>query len=76
MFTPSTIINAIQTGNKTFVKTFITNTQVATAMNNMIDLQATYTKSVIDMATDSAETLTKAAKDFAKFSENLTKVAA
>ena len=72
MFTPSAIINAIQTGNKTFVKTFITNTQVADAMNNMIDLQATYTKSVLDMATESVETLTKSAKDFAKFSNKTT----
>lgn len=73
MFTPSAIINAVQSGNKTFVKTFITNTQVADAMNNMIDLQATYTKSVLDIATESVETLTKSAKDFAKFGETLSK---
>jgi hypothetical protein len=64
MFTPSTIINAIQSCNKTFVKTFITNAQAADAMNNMIDLQATYTKSVIDLATESVDTLKKSATDF------------
>jgi hypothetical protein len=71
MFTADAIIDAVQTGKKTFVNTFVTNETAKTAMVNFIDAQADYTKRAAKVGTDTATTLTsetvKAVQEAAKF---------
>jgi len=82
MFTFDTAIDAVQTGKKQFVKTFVNNEKIADALNEFIDAQTSYTKSAVGTATKTATTLGKeamnhmetAAKfDYAKFNEGITK---
>lgn len=82
MFTFDTTIDAIQTGKKQFVNTFVTNEAVKEALNNFVDAQTQYTKSAFkagsDTATSVAKEMTKslgeAAKfDYAKFGEGVMK---
>jgi hypothetical protein len=58
MFTADAIIDAVQTGKKTFVNTFVTNETAKTAMVNFIDAQAEYTKKAAKVGMDTATTLT------------------
>jgi hypothetical protein len=71
MFTADAIIDAVQTGKKTFVNTFVTNETAKTAMVNFIDAQAEYTKKAAKVGMDTATTLTsemvKQAEAVAKF---------
>jgi hypothetical protein len=71
MFTADAIIDTVQTGKKQFVKTFVTNEAVATAMNNFVDAQADYTKKAFKVGMDTFTTLSgemvKAGQDAMKF---------
>jgi ATP phosphoribosyltransferase len=71
MFTADAIIDAVQTGKKTIVNTFVTNETAKESMIKFIDAQADYTKKAAKVGTDTIATLTgevvKAAQDVAKF---------
>ena len=82
MFTADAIIDTVQTGKKQFVKTFVTNEAVATAMNSFVDAQADYTKKAFKVGVDTFTTLSselikanqEAMKfDYAKFGEGIMK---
>ena len=82
MFTPEAMIDAVQTGKKQFVKTFVQNEAVARAMNEFIDAQADYTKKAAKVGMDTFTTLsTEAVKtaqnatkfDYSKFGEGIMK---
>ena len=82
MFTADAIIDTVQTGKKQFVKTFVTNEAVATAMNSFVDAQADYTKKAVKVGMDTFTTLSseliKASQeamifDYAKFGEGIMK---
>ena len=82
MFTADAIIDTVQTGKKQFVKTFVTNEAVATAMNSFVDAQADYTKKAIRVGMDTFTTLSsemikvsqEAMKfDYSKFGEGIMK---
>jgi hypothetical protein len=82
MFTLDATIDAVQTGKKQFVKTFVQNEKVAEAMNSFIDAQASYTKQAAKVGSDTIATLTsemvktsqEAMKfDYTKFGEGIMK---
>ena len=71
MFTPDTMIDAVQNGKKTFVKTFVQNEVVAGAMNDFVDQQTSYTKTAmaatLDMMTTVSQETVKAFQNLSKF---------
>ena len=71
MFTADAIIDAVQTGKKTWVNTFVTNEAVKESMIKFIDSQAEYTKKASKVGMDTMSTITseavKAAQEAAKF---------
>ena len=71
MFTTDAIIDAVQNGKKTFVKTFVQNETMAESMNDFIDQQTSYTKKAMSATTDMISTVTqetvKAAQNATKF---------
>ncbi len=82
MFTLDATIDAVQTGKKQLVKTFVQNEKVAEAMNTFIDAQASYTKQAAKVGTDTFATLSsemiktaqEATKfDYTKFGEGIMK---
>jgi hypothetical protein len=82
MFTLDATIDAVQTGKKQFVKTFVQNEKIAEAMNSFIDAQASYTKQAAKVGTDTFATLAsemvktsqEAMKfDYTKFGEGIMK---
>ena len=82
MFTLDATIDAVQTGKKQFVKTFVQNETAATAMNSFIDAQAEYTKKAAKVGSDTITTLmsetTKTMQeamkfDYTKFGEGIMK---
>ena len=82
MFTLDATIDAVQTGKKQFVKTFVQNEKIAEAMNTFIDAQASYTKQAAKVGTDTFATLSsemvkttqEAMKfDYTKFGEGIMK---
>jgi hypothetical protein len=82
MFTLDATIDAVQTGKKQFVKTFVQNEKVADAMNTFIDEQAAYTKKAAKVGSDTITTLmsetTKTMQeamkfDYSKFGEGIMK---
>ena len=82
MFTIDATIDAVQTGKKQFVKTFVQNEKIAEAMNSFIDAQAAYTKQAAKVGSDTVTTLvsesTKVAQeamkfDYTKFGEGIMK---
>ena len=83
MFTANHIIDAVQNGKKQFVKTFVTNENMADAMLRFVDAQTEYTKkaakvgeeTVSVLTTEGIKSIQNAAKfDFFKFSENISKL--
>lgn len=70
MFTLDATIDAVQTGKKQFVKTFVQNETVANALNKFVDAQTAYTK---DAAKVGTETFTVMASEFTKAAQNATK---
>jgi len=82
MFTYDATIDAVQTGKKQFVKTFITDEKIADALNQFIDNQTEYTKKATKATIDAGTTVVQetikhsqeAAKfDYAKFGEGIMK---
>ena len=82
MFTFDTTIDAVQTGKKQFVKTFISDEKIADALNQFIDNQTEYTKKAVKATVDAGTTVMQetvkhvqdAAKiDYAKFGEGVMK---
>ena len=82
MFTLDATIDAVQTGKKQFVKTFVTDEKIADALNQFIDNQTEYTKKAAKATMDAGTTVAQesikhiqeAAKfDYAKFGEGIMK---
>lgn len=82
MLTFDAMIDAVQTGKKTFIKTFITNQTVADSLNKFVDAQSEYTKESMKAGMDTWTTVTKemiknvqdASKfDYSKFGEGIMK---
>jgi len=82
MFTLDAMVDAVQTGKKTWVNTFVTNDTAKDAMTSFIDSQSEYTKKALKATTDAVTTLTsetvkamqEAAKfDYTKFGEGIMK---
>jgi len=82
MFTADALIDTVQTGKKTLVKTFVQNEAAAAAMNSFIDAQADYTKKAMAVGIDTFTTLSaemvKASQnamkfDYTKFGEGIMK---
>jgi hypothetical protein len=82
MFTADAIIDTVQTGKKTFVKTFVTNETARDAMIEFIDAQADYTKKAAKVGQDTVTTLlSEGVKvyqnankfDYTKFGEGIMK---
>jgi ATP phosphoribosyltransferase len=61
MFTADAIIDAVQTGKKTFVNTFVSNEAVKESMVKFIDSQAEYTKKAAKVNLDAFTSLTSEA---------------
>lgn len=82
MFSYDATIDAVQTGKKQFVKTFVTDEKIADALNQFIDNQTEYTKKAVKATLDAGTTVVQetvkhaqeAAKfDYAKFGEGIMK---
>jgi hypothetical protein len=82
MFTYDATIDAVQTGKKQFVKTFVTDEKIADALNQFIDNQTEYTKKAVKATIDAGITVIQetvkhaqeAAKfDYTKFGEGIMK---
>ncbi len=76
MFTLDSTLDAVQTGQKTFVKTFVQNDRIAQAMNEYVDTQTEYTKKALKATSDMVSNITsesvKAMQEASKF--DLTKI--
>ena len=70
MFTLDATIDAVQTGKKQFVNTFVTNESIKTALNEFVDAQAEYTKKAVKVSTDA---FTKVAQEAVKASQEAMK---
>jgi len=74
MFTADAVIDAVQTGKKTFVNTFVTNEAVKAPLIKFIDAQADYTKKAAKVSMDTFTSLTseavKQAQEATKFDFN------
>lgn len=82
MFTADAVIDAVQTGKKTMVNTFVTNQAIKDSMIQFIEAQAEYTKKAVKAGTDTLTVLTSEAVkagqeamkfDYAKFGEGVMK---
>ena len=82
MFTFDATIDAVQTGKKQFVNTFVTNQSIKDTLVNFVDAQTEYTKAAFKAGTETATNLAKemtkslgeAAKfDYTKFGEGVMK---
>lgn len=74
MFTADAIIDAVQTGKKTFINTFVTNEPTKAALVKFVDAQADYTRKAAKASLDtftviSSESL-KQAQEATKFDFN------
>lgn len=71
MFTYDAVIDAVQTGKKTWVNTFVSNESVKDAMIKFVDNQSEYTKKALKATTDAASTVAaetvKAVQEATKF---------
>jgi hypothetical protein len=71
MFTLDATIDAVQTGNKNIVNTFVQNESIKEALVKVIDTQADMTKKFVKQTTDTvsvfASEFTKAAQEATKF---------
>lgn len=74
MFTLDATIDAVQTGKKTFVNTFVQHDGVKEAMIKFIDAQADYTKKAAKAGTDVVTTIAsesvKAVQEATKYDFN------
>jgi D-mannonate dehydratase len=81
----NSVIEAVQTAQKTFVNTFVTNEEIAKPMIRMIDSQCETvkltSKAILDITTTMASATTEKVQeamkfDFTKFAETFRPVAA
>lgn len=70
MFTYDTVIDAVQTGKKQFVNTFVQNEVIKDTMTKFIDAQSDYTKKAVKVGVDTATALTN---EFIKVSQDAMK---
>ncbi|NBW58037.1 hypothetical protein EBR43_09740 [bacterium] len=70
MFTIDTMVDSVQNGKKTFVKTFVKNETIADAMNAFIDAQSMYTKSAAKVGLDTVLSITS---EMVKLSQDANK---
>ncbi len=70
MFTLDATIDAVQTGNKNIVNTFVQNESIKEALVKVIDSQADMTKKFVKQTTD---TVTVFATEFNKVAQEATK---
>jgi hypothetical protein len=61
MFTADAVIDAVQTGKKTFINTFVTNEATKTALVKFVDAQAEYTKKAAKVGMDTFASLSSEA---------------
>ena len=82
MFTFDAMVDAVQTGKKTWVNMFVTNETAKDAMVSFIDSQSEYTKKALKTTTDAVTVLSsetvkaiqEASKfDYSKFGEGIMK---
>lgn len=82
MYTVDSVIDTVQNGKKQMVNTFVTNTDVASALNQFIDNQTEYTKQAVKATTDAMTTVSQATVkavqdasrfDYTKFGEGIMK---
>ena len=82
MFTFDAMVDAVQTGTKTWVNMFVTNETAKDAMVSFIDSQSEYTKKALKTTTDAVTVLSSetikayqnASKfDYTKFGEGIMK---
>ena len=71
MFTADAVIDAVQTGKKTFVNTFVQNETIKSSLVNFIDAQAEMSKKAAKLSVDTFTTLSseavKQAQEASKF---------
>lgn len=71
MFNMDFVVDAVQNTKKQFVNTFVTNEKIASALNEFIDTQTSYTKSMNKSVTESMTVISQEAmnmmKDYGKF---------
>ena len=74
MFTADAVIDAVQTGKKTFINTFVTNEATKDALVKFVDAQAEYTKKAakvgLDAFTSISSEAVKQAQEATKFDFN------
>lgn len=74
MFTADAIIDAVQTGKKTFINTFVTNEATKETLVKFVDAQAEYTRKATKVGLDTVTALTseavKQAQEATKFDFN------
>ena len=74
MFTADALIDAVQTGKKTFVNTFVTNEAVKAPLIKLIDTHYDYAKKMAKASQDAVTTVTseavKQAQEATKFDFN------
>jgi hypothetical protein len=74
MFTADAVIDAVQTGKKTFINTFVTNEPTKDALVKFVDAQADYTRKAAKVGLDTFTVITsealKQAQEATKFDFN------
>jgi len=63
MFIHNQIIDAVQTGKKQFVNTFVTDTKFKEELNKLIDAQAAATKTSVEASLAIAQAFVKNSQD-------------
>ena len=65
------LVDSIQTGQRQFVETFVKNEEIRQSINELIDAQAAYTKTVAGTVTELGKTVSeqtsKVAKEMTEF---------
>ena len=82
MFTPDTVIDSIQSTKKQMVKSFVSNPTVVDALNQFVETQTEYTKTIVKAGSDAWTTVTQETSrimtestkfDYVKFGEGIMK---
>ena len=66
MFTVEKLVDTIQNSKKQFVETFVKQEDVRDSLNEFIDAQSEYTKTVVDTATKLTKTVSEEATKLVK----------
>ena len=71
MFTVEKLVDSIQIGQRQFVETFVKNEEIRQSINELIDAQSAYTKTVAGTVTELGKTVSeqtsKVAKEMTEF---------